>query len=72
MSSANEPAYPVLNYSEAQYPGLTKREMFAMAAMQGFCANPDEQISRSDVGPIANWAVAQADAVLAEIAKELT
>lgn len=42
--------------------GLTKREMFAMAAMQGFCCNP--MVSYKS---IAECAVETADALLAEL-----
>jgi len=38
MSNSNEPAYPTSQGDH--YQGLTKREVFAMAAMQGLCANP--------------------------------
>ena len=34
--NGDSPAYP-----HETYYGLTKREEFAKAAMQGFCANPD-------------------------------
>lgn len=90
MSNPNDPAYPTqgdklidLNTGAEQvfgrFPGLTKREAFAMAAMQGMCANP------SIIGPnarcgwdyvnctpsgLAQAAMVQADAQLAELAKE--
>lgn len=41
---------------------LTKREAFAMAAMQGMCVTADDN-ERTDE-QIARWAVAQADALL--------
>lgn len=43
--------------------GLTKREQFAMAAMQGFCASSDYMSFTA----IATDAVAVADALLAEL-----
>lgn|GEM_PF-5436319 len=45
--------------------GLTKRELFAMAAMQALIANcnvPESQI--------ASWSVSQADALIAELEKK--
>jgi hypothetical protein len=44
---------------------LTKRERFAMAAMQGLCANPKLAETPEDL--LAEWAVRQADAVIEEI-----
>ena len=52
MSNGNESAYPVIPPTDSSgvgsaggypYPsaGLTKREAFAMAAMQGYCANQE-------------------------------
>ena len=55
--------------------GLTKREMFAMAAMQGFCAdivNVYENLCGADEVPtdyLARQAVFAADALLAELEK---
>ena len=48
--------------------GLTKREMFAMAAMQGLCAAHDQNgtWSHSD-RDVALEAVLRADALLAEL-----
>lgn len=51
-----------------QYTGLTKREMFAMHAMQGLLANSTEWLSVRDGCAIE--AVAMADALLAELDKE--
>jgi hypothetical protein len=62
------PTAPVQNVSR-YYPSLTKREAFAMAAMQGFCANPGEQFVRASVDIIAEFSVGQADALLSELAK---
>lgn len=54
-TNGNEPAYPVLQTSyparDGDYTGhessvgLTKREAFAMAAMQGILANPSATVS---------------------------
>jgi hypothetical protein len=69
--NAHKPAYPTLDKLitvgidqglELKDSGLTKREMFAMTAMQGIIANngggPDDVASR---------AVAMADALLSEL-----
>ena len=45
--------------------GLTKREQFAMAAMQGFCSD-----SCTDLKGIPKAAVDMADALLAELDKD--
>lgn len=50
------------------YEGLTKREMFAMHAMQGLLASDTtHQLHQNDC---ANMAVAYADALLEELDKE--
>lgn len=72
MNNAYKPAYPIGQemFDEMEMGrqsidegyGLTKRERFAMAAMQGFCANPkydDETIT-----VIADLAISQADIIL--------
>ena len=48
---------------------LTKREQFAMAAMQGIMASNHYSKFQVDMG-IAQAAVSAADALLAELAKE--
>jgi hypothetical protein len=41
MKNSERPAHPVDSQSQSEhYHGLTKRESFAMAALQGLCANP--------------------------------
>jgi hypothetical protein len=50
--------------------GLTKRELFAAMAMQGLCAYPS--LIDDTVTGVARLAVEQADALLAELAKEPT
>lgn len=54
---------------------LTKREAFAMAAMQGFAANSFagdrmKPIPEYTIAELANISVSMADALLAELAKE--
>lgn len=44
-------------------PGLTKREIFAMAALQGLCARSDPVVAKGH----AYWAVELADALIAEL-----
>lgn len=46
--------------------GLTKREAFAMAAMQGYAASRPSMLQ----GELAMRSVSLADALLAELAKE--
>lgn len=78
MKNADLPAYPVhyVDYScgidgnEGPFlvtksdTGLTKREMFAMAAMQGICSNPDDRYTYEQM---AGHAVKHADALLAKL-----
>ncbi len=56
------PAFPVLPY----YKGMTLRDYFAAAALQGFIAGRD---SYTPTFEAANWAYEQADEMLAERAK---
>jgi hypothetical protein len=54
-------------YNPGWYPaahGLTKRELFAMAAMQGICANSSDRYTYEQA---AGHAVAHADALLAAL-----
>lgn len=65
------PAMPILvegfgRFEPVAYTGLTKREQFAMAAMQGFAANGG-YAAPSDA---AHDAVKWADALLAELDKD--
>lgn len=68
------PAYPIpLNPGETYtshgvFDGLTKRELFAAMAMQGFAADPGITEARPEA--LAAGAVRWADALLAELAKE--
>jgi hypothetical protein len=59
-----ESAYPPMQRIATQEP-LTKRERFAMAAMQGFCASPDVQ--NPSISGIAKSSVMQADALIAAL-----
>ena len=49
------------------YHGLTKREMFAVAAMQGILSNSNDRYTYEQ---LAGHAVAQADALLSELEKQ--
>lgn len=66
MSDANDPAYPAWDLPEMTCYGLTKRELIAAMAMQGFAADPDVHAEAAVVAVIA---VKWADALLAELAK---
>lgn len=77
MDNAHEPAYRpeeimVLDnrgiVQEIRTAGLTKREAFAMAAMQGLSANKKAFDWLAE--EVAGYAVQYADALLAELAKE--
>lgn len=69
-SNANLPAMPFEVVDEVQssrwWSGMTKREMFAMSAMQGLCTHKDYLW----FGDAAKAAVKYADALLAELEKE--
>ncbi len=82
FANGDQPANPTEQSTEhfacpttVYHTGMTKREAFTMAAMQGLCANqdlvamvqsmPDTAIYRS----VAKTAVAQADALLKELEK---
>ncbi len=69
MSRANEPAFPGYMLPEHDRPpaGLSVREEFAKAAMQGLNANP-EWADQTAARRYAR-AVADADGLLAELAR---
>lgn len=46
-------------------PGLTKRELFAAMAMQGYCAN--NSIVEETFHEVASWSVMQADELLLQL-----
>ncbi len=70
----NESAYPVVDLAGDPWcRGLTKRELFAAMAMQGFVSNSGLTIQRGDTEiypTIAHDSVQLADDLLAELAKE--
>ncbi len=82
MSKGDEPAYPASftavaagNNCELNVPmpddwprGLTKRELFAAMAMQGYNANASE--SQMPSSRTAELSIQDADALLDELAKE--
>lgn len=70
--SANEPAYPWGEHGTA-LGGLTKRELIAAMAMQGYLSRPPAMTNESEReydAKIARWSTDTADALLAELAKE--
>lgn len=69
MSNADEQAFPIpADEDHVRSRGLTKREYFAAMAMQGLCSLPAGEKWPSTL--IATYAVEQADALLAELAKQ--
>ena len=50
---------------------LTRRDQFAMAAMSGWNANPETIPNNNDYEYIASISVSQADALIAELDKEV-
>ena len=78
MNKSNEPAFPTneMHRAECGTLGLTKREEFAKAAMQGLLANSfndgfHEPASVLTPPRMAEAAIGYADAILAELAKEV-
>lgn len=71
MSNANEPAYPHFDTGETgTRTGLTKLELFTMAAMQGICVNAGRNGHTFDLAEgMARDAVKIARAHLAELEK---
>lgn len=67
----SEPAYPCDGPNCVAY-GLTIRQEFAKAAMQGLLANPQEEAWHSTAERIARIAIEHADALLAALAKQDT
>lgn len=68
MATNFQPAFPVgeINSCDGN-PGMSIREYFAAAAMQGVLANSSLDVSRTD---FTKAAVKFADALIAELAKE--
>lgn len=79
MTDSRESAYPLMppltveGYSANGYPwpqeGLTKREKFALHALQGLLANSRPSAQNNEA---AREAVMYADALIAELNKEKT
>jgi len=72
-NNANRAAFPyVVDITGKVVTGLTKREAFAMAAMQGFLGEPGSAQYAYDIGiarRVAQCAVLHADSLLEELAK---
>lgn len=74
MKNADKPAVPIeINgfgqYAPEAHTGLTKREMFAMHAMNGYLSNDVMQKSGISFKAVAEKAALMADALLAELEK---
>ena len=83
MPNPVEVLYDTINNDSAGYGkasiGLTKREMFAMHAMQGLLSNSGGVVQsnsnsgtgfcNSDEQSLAQWSIACADALLEELSK---
>ncbi|AUR84570.1 coil containing protein [Vibrio phage 1.060.A._10N.261.48.B5] len=82
MKNANTPAMPgeaeVSNKGESRafqigtnskfkFPGLTKREMFAMNIMSAYRSQPETMEAKP--AQVAEWAIEDADALLKELEK---
>lgn len=73
MNNADMPASPATDsngpFMQGMNPsiGLTKREAFAMAAMQGLCANPNKDLVARDAEQMAYLATEQADCLLSAL-----
>lgn len=65
--NGNYSAYP-FEHAHSYAQGLTKRELIAAMAMQGYCAN--SPIGSEDYVDIAVFSREQADALIAELSKE--
>lgn len=61
------PAFPINDIGVHGSFGLTKRELFAAMAMQGYCANPNS--TGFGFNQIAADAEAQANALIAALSK---
>lgn len=72
MKNADLPAMPIEfngfgQYAPECYGGLTKREMFAMAAMQGLTSIDNFSNDSETISNMAKWSVKCADALLAAL-----
>lgn len=72
MKNSAQPAYPTRPGQTPNVNGLTKREAFAMAAMQGILSGRNEVIEERGYPPteVAQWAVQQADELLKALEQE--
>lgn len=73
-TTGSTPARPVVHAHLGQYLGLTKREEFAKAAMQGLLADPEDHADEIIQGEtcaqaVARRAVEQADALIEALNK---
>lgn len=77
MKNADKPANPVITRKQVnnasadtcEHQGLTKREMFAMHAMNGYLSNSQCLRTHVNHAQTAEKAVLMADALLAELEK---
>jgi hypothetical protein len=68
MKNADRPAMPVPGLHEDEdFNGLSKRERFAMAAMQGLLASGYFDDGRHRVADVTSEAIEHADALLASL-----
>jgi hypothetical protein len=74
MKNSNKPAYPPVRSDllDKGLSGLTKREMFAMAAMQGICSKPNDDKYHVNDGwlypeTVAKCAIEIADELLKQL-----
>jgi len=66
----SEPAFPLLETGQTgERVGMTKRELYALHAMQGLLSNPEVISKQWMVGKVAEMAFIHADAMLLEGAK---
>ena len=70
MMNGNDAAYPSHHFPERWNPefGLSKRELIAAMAMQGILADP---MAVAEFQHIARLSVLHADALIAELSKEV-
>lgn len=68
MENKDMPAFPAPD-NRGLPPGLSKREIIAMAAMQGMLSNPKLDIETTKAETIAQDAIAQTDILLLELSK---
>jgi hypothetical protein len=66
--NGNDSAYPIAPEQYSPEFGLTKRELFAAMALQGLLADP---YSTQEFADMASMSVQVADALIAELSKEV-